>query len=191
MAAREAPALDVDRLVSAAFAQLEEDGLDRLSMRRVAARLGVQAPAIYWHLSDKGELLGLMANRIYAAAYAATAPAPTWREWLRQFGQALRRSFAAHRDAPRLCAIARPPAEADPADHARRIAAPLTALGLSQDQALSFQASVISLTLGWAAFEANGPMHSFLDRMLDFEGSFEAGLDALVSGFPAGEGARC
>jgi TetR/AcrR family tetracycline transcriptional repressor len=188
MAKRDAPALDVTRLVSAAFAQLEEDGLEALSMRRLAARLGVQAPAIYWHISDKGELLGLMASRIYADAYAGVGPAQTWREWLRQFGHALRRSFSAHRDAARLCAIARPRSEADPAEGAHRIAAPLAAMGLGQEQALSFQASVISFALGWATFEANGPMHSYLDQMLDFEGSFEAGLDALVRGFDAKDG---
>jgi TetR/AcrR family tetracycline transcriptional repressor len=45
--------LDLDRVVSAAFAQLEEDGLDGLSMRRLGSRLGVQAPALYWHIGDK------------------------------------------------------------------------------------------------------------------------------------------
>jgi TetR/AcrR family tetracycline transcriptional repressor len=183
MVTQASAALDVDRLVVAAFEQLEEHGLDALSMRRLAARLNVQAPAIYWHVRDKAELLGLMANRIYAAAYREVEAAPDWRTWLGLFGRALRRNFAAHRDGARLCAIARPPAEADPAVHAQRIAAPLVALELSHGQALSCQASVISFALGWSAFEANGPMHSFLDQMLDFESSFEAGLDALVRGF--------
>lgn len=186
MASRAAPALDVDRLVAAAFALLDEDGLDALSMRRLAARLGVQAPAIYWHVADKAALLGIMAGRIYADAYGAVTQAEDWRDWLRQFGRALRRSYAARRDGARLCAMARPAAESDPLQQARRIAAPLEALGLARGQALSMQASVISFTLGWSAFEANGPMHSFLDQMLDFEGSFEAGLDALVRGFAEG-----
>jgi TetR/AcrR family tetracycline transcriptional repressor len=101
------------------------------SMRRLAARIGVQAPAIYWHVSDKAELLGLMANRIYAVAYAGVTSAQTWQDWFRQFGRALRRSFAGQRDGALLCAIAWPPAEADPSVHARRIAAPLRVLGLS------------------------------------------------------------
>lgn len=160
-------------------------------MRRLAARLGVQAPAIYWHIRDKAALQGLMANRIYAAAYQEVIEAKDWRDWLERFGQALRRSFAAHRDGARLCAIARPDAEADPAVQAQRLAAPLAALGLSNDEALSYQASVISFALGWATFEANGPMHSFLDQMLDFERSFAEGLRALVEGFsrPSNHGA--
>jgi TetR/AcrR family tetracycline transcriptional repressor len=182
--ARAQPALlDRDRLVAAAFALLEEDGLEGLSMRPLASSLGVQAPALYWHVADKSELLGLMARDIYAAAYASVPSAPNWRSWLLHFGYALRAAFTAHRDGARLCATARAPSAPSITDHARAIAAPLVALGLDERRALSFQASVISFALGWASFEANGPMHDYLDELLDFDASFEIGLQALVSGF--------
>jgi TetR/AcrR family tetracycline transcriptional repressor len=174
--------LDRERLVEAAFAQLEEDGLERLSMRRLAARLGVQAPALYWHLGDKAELLGLMARDIYAAAYAQVPTATDWGEWLRLFGRALRTSFASHRDGARLCAVASPPPASDPAAQADRIAAPLTSLGLAEDRALACQAAVISFTLGWESFEANGPMRDFLREIMDFDATFETGLHALIRG---------
>lgn len=176
-------ALDLDRVINAAFAQLEEGGLESVSMRRLGERLGVQAPALYWHVGDKAELLGLMAGQIYAKALASVPTARTWREWLRLYGMALRRTYAAHRDAARLCAVARPASAADPLIHADHIAAPLVALGLCKRNAISFQASVVSFTIGWATFEANGPMHAFLDKMLDFEEAFGVGLDALVGGF--------
>lgn len=175
--------LDRSQLVAAAFEVLEDEGLEGLSMRRLAARLGVQAPALYWHVGEKAELLGLMARQIYADAYASVAPASDWRQWLIGFGRSLRTSFAAHRDGARLCAVARPPTDADPASRADRIAEPLTEFGLDGRTALAFQASVISLTLGWAAFEANGPMHEFLVGMMDFERAFDDGLIALVRGF--------
>ena len=183
MARSTAPPLDRDRLIAAAFAQLEEDGLEGLSMRRLAARLGVQAPALYWHVADKAELLGLMARDIYAPAYAIAA-AQDWRDWLLRFGQALRVTFAAHRDGARLCASAPAPGVRDNANHADRIAAPLLALGLDRHRAVSFEASVISFALGWASFEANGSMHDYLDEMLNFDESFAIGLQSLVSGFP-------
>jgi TetR/AcrR family transcriptional regulator, tetracycline repressor protein len=172
MAQRADAGLDRKRLVAAAFAQLEEVGLE-----------GLQAPALYWHLGDKAELLGLMARDIYAAAYADVPPTDDWREWLRGFGRALHRSFAAHRDGALLCAIARPASPADPEGHAQRIAAPLVALGLNEEQALARQAAVISFALGWTAFETNGPMHDYLDRMMDFDATFAGGLEALVRGF--------
>jgi len=174
--------LDRDRIVAAAFAQIEEDGLDGLSMRRLAARLGVQAPALYWHVGDKAELLGMMARAIYGRAYADVAPQADWRAWLLAFGQALRSAFAGCRDAARLCAVAKP-RDPDVTAHASQISAPLVALGLDGKLALSFEASVIAFALGWASYEANAPMHAYLDAMLDFDESFARGLKALVRGF--------
>ena len=178
-----APELDRGRLVAASFAVLEQEGLDGLSMRRLAAELGVQAPAIYWHVDDKAALMGIMARDIYEAAYAAVPETRDWRAWLTYFGSALRQSFARHRDGARLCAMATPTPHADPEKHAGKISAPLIALGLDQPSALSFQAAVISYALGWAMFEANGPMHDFLDRMMPFGDNFRIGLEAMVSGF--------
>jgi AcrR family transcriptional regulator len=43
-------------IVEAARALLEEEGADGLSMRRLASRLGIQAPSIYKHLPDKQAL---------------------------------------------------------------------------------------------------------------------------------------
>ncbi len=179
------PNLSRGQIVAEAFELLEEAGLENLSMRRLAARLEVQAPAIYWHVTDKAELLGLMAREIYAAAYAGTGPAADWRDWLGQFGRVLNAQLAARRDGARLCALARPPSPADAPLHAGRIAAPLIALGLDEERALAHQAAVISFTLGWTTFETNGPMRDYLRQMMDFDATFTAGLDALVSGLRA------
>lgn len=174
--------LDRETVLEEAFLLLRESGLASLSMRKLAERLSVQAPALYWHFSDKGELLGLMAAAIYRDAYASVGPCRNWREWLVAYGMALRSGLARHRDAAQLFAIAPPLGEGEAA-HADAIVAPLTALGLDRESALSALASVISLTLGWSTFEANGPMHHFLEGMIDFDESFEAGLQALVNGF--------
>lgn len=185
MARRTQANLTVDRIVSHAFALLEEEGLEALSMRRLADKLQVRAPALYWHVADKAELFGLMARDIYSAAYSKTGSAQDWREWLRQFGRALHDSLSSHRDGARLCAIARPASPVDAPSQANRIAAPLTAQGIDERQALAHQAAVISFTLGWTTFETNGPMRDFLRQIMDFDATFAVGLDALVSGLEA------
>jgi AcrR family transcriptional regulator len=43
-------------IVNAARDLLEEEGIDALSMRRIAQRLGIRAPSIYKHLPDKDTL---------------------------------------------------------------------------------------------------------------------------------------
>lgn len=91
-------------IVSAAFDVLDAGGIDAVTVRAVAARLGVQAPALYWHVRNKQELLDEMGTEIQrqvVAAARATEPAPDWREQLRHYADCLRREYLAHRDGAR------------------------------------------------------------------------------------------
>jgi len=58
------PPLDPALVVLVALKLLDEVGLDGLTLRRLAAELGVQAPALYWHFANKRELLDHMAQAI-------------------------------------------------------------------------------------------------------------------------------
>jgi AcrR family transcriptional regulator len=53
-------------IVHAARELLEEEGSDALSMRRLAARLGIQAPSIYKHLPDKRALENALVSEGFA-----------------------------------------------------------------------------------------------------------------------------
>lgn len=175
-----------DELVAVALDLLDENGLDGLSMRALADRLGVQASALYWHVSGKEELLSLMAGSFYARAFEAATTNAGWGEWLLSYGHAFRTALLGHRDSARLCATARP-LQADAHAAADRLAAPLVAAGLSRDRALSYQASVISLTLGWAVYEQSNAFHDYLAAMIGFDESYAIGLKAMVCGFPDAE----
>ena len=52
-----------EHVVDVAIALLDADGLDALTMRKLATRLGVQAGALYWHFANKRALLDAMADR--------------------------------------------------------------------------------------------------------------------------------
>ncbi|MEI5994546.1 TetR/AcrR family transcriptional regulator C-terminal domain-containing protein [Candidatus Enterococcus mansonii] len=57
--------LSKEKIIQAAFDLLEDNPeLDKLSMRKVAKKLAVQAPAIYWHVENKQALLQSMAEEI-------------------------------------------------------------------------------------------------------------------------------
>lgn len=60
--------LSAEDVVDAAVGILQDFGMGDLSMRRVAAVLGVQASALYWHVPDKQTLLARVADRIVAQA---------------------------------------------------------------------------------------------------------------------------
>jgi AcrR family transcriptional regulator len=54
--------LTADQIVRAAIAQLDEEGLDGLTMRALGKRLDVAATAVYWHIKTKDELVRLAAD---------------------------------------------------------------------------------------------------------------------------------
>jgi AcrR family transcriptional regulator len=64
-------------VVSAALDLLQGEGLEALSMRTLADRLGVKAASLYWHVRDRRELLELLA----AAILAEVSLPPRGRGW--------------------------------------------------------------------------------------------------------------
>ena len=73
------PALDLDRIVDAAIAIADTDGLDAVSMARVGEALGCSAMALYRHVSGKAQLLSLMVDAV-AGQLALPPRRGEWRE---------------------------------------------------------------------------------------------------------------
>ncbi len=78
-AAREAPPLSRDRIVEEAVALLDEEGADRLTMRRLAERLGTGSTTLYWHLKTKDDVLDLALDAIFAAVEIPGDDGGHWR----------------------------------------------------------------------------------------------------------------
>jgi AcrR family transcriptional regulator len=99
--------LDQQQVVRAALELLDEVGLDELTMRRLADRLGVQAASLYRHVHNKDELLALLGDEI-----SAEIPDPptsrSWQERLTTMAWNVRRGLLAHRDAARVLASSPP-----------------------------------------------------------------------------------
>src|ERR1700753_376573 len=119
--------LDQDSVVSAAFEVLNSTGLDGLCLRLVADPLGVQAPALYWHVHNKAEIISLMAGKLSEAASLDRVGGKTWREILILSAQAPRSALVEQRDSARVCVLAQPRRSA--ADAESQLTAPLVALG--------------------------------------------------------------
>jgi AcrR family transcriptional regulator len=77
--AREAPPLSRDRIVDEAIALLDEEGADRLTMRRLAERLGTGSTTLYWHVKTKNDVLDLALDAIFAAVEIPPADTRDWR----------------------------------------------------------------------------------------------------------------
>jgi TetR/AcrR family tetracycline transcriptional repressor len=169
--------LDQDRIVGEALALLGDEGLAQVSLRKVAARLGVGVSSLYWHVEDKSALYRLMSARVFLSCVEAVPPSATWQAWLRGFGLAVWHAQVTTRDAHRLIA------HSSVADGARRafrgdIIATLEGLGLAGDVAGPAQQSVQALVTGWTT------LAPLLSESSDLE-MFEQALDVLIAGWGA------
>ena len=74
----ETSGLNREAVVQAALEMLDAVGVDGLSMRALADRLGVKAASLYWHLRDKDQLLGLVAETVLDRVVVPVSP-QSWR----------------------------------------------------------------------------------------------------------------
>ena len=88
-------------VVDAALDVLDEQGLDKVTMRAVADRLGVQHNTVRWHADNKQRLLVLMSDAILAGLDVDTLP-PQWDDRVRALARWTRTALLAHRDGARL-----------------------------------------------------------------------------------------
>jgi len=95
--------IEVRDAVRVALEVLDAEGLDRLTVRRLAAELGVQAPALYWHFSSKRALLDRMTDAMVAPVVARLPAADgPWLSWLEDAAIALHAALLGHRDGARV-----------------------------------------------------------------------------------------
>lgn len=74
--------LTVGRIVRAGIELADESGLEALSMRRVADRLGVGAMSLYTYVPGKQELVLLMFDEVYGELRTGDTPITDWRDAL-------------------------------------------------------------------------------------------------------------
>ena len=65
-----------EQILAAAMALLDQRGLPDLTMRKLAAELGIRPSALYWHFPDKQTLLARLADRIVGSAPTPPAGGP-------------------------------------------------------------------------------------------------------------------
>ncbi len=210
--ARTREPLTRDRVVEAALRIMDEEGLDAVSMRRVAREVGVEAMSLYHHVEDKEDLLDGICEHVMAG-FEFPEPVEDWAENCRRGARAWRRLLQSHPAVMRLFAEQRGPVRTvdsmRPMEFALRL---LRGAGLSdRDTAQAFHAfggyiqGFVMMELGSIAGgtdEAHLKAHSELVSALpeefealvavspyfaecDADEQFEFGLDLLIRGLEA------
>ena len=73
------PPLSLDRIVATAIDLLDAQGVDGLTMRRLADRLGSGAMSLYWHVDNKEEVFDLALNSVLE--YRGSPQTPESQDW--------------------------------------------------------------------------------------------------------------
>jgi len=143
-------ALTQEQVVKRAVDLMAEAGLEALTLRRLAAELGVSAPTLYWHVRDKRQLLDLMAEALVAQEDRSTAPAhgQPWWDWLAERARVQYRALVSHRDAALVVAGNRPTEARLP--EIEQVLASLVVVGFLPAEALRTILSIGNYVVGCA-----------------------------------------
>ncbi|WP_160003892.1 TetR/AcrR family transcriptional regulator C-terminal domain-containing protein [Rhizobium sp. 18055] len=190
-------------IVRAALDVLNEVGLDKLSTRMVAEKLGVQQPAIYWHMTDKRALIDAMNAEIMRSShlYRDAQADEDWKSYLMRHSLSFRQALLSFRDGARVHAGSR--SEASDADTGERQLRFLTEQGFEPGFALRMLVTLSRFTVGSvleeqaeAAYPPSTQSGQEKDRPLlqmafaDYTASstdtfFTFGVNVIIDGFSA------
>lgn len=200
-------------VLDTAVTMADAEGIGRLSMRRLAGELGVEAMSLYHHVANKEALLDGMVDRVYAEV-ALPDPARDWRAELRRRSLSVRAVLGRHPWALPLMESRGAPGPATLAYHEANIAC-LRSAGFTPAQVAHAYAVVDAFVYGFVLQETSlpfrsgseaadlvsaGPLaevvaahpnmawftqHVVLAPGYDFSREFEPGLDLVLEGIAA------
>jgi AcrR family transcriptional regulator len=148
------PALSIDAVVASATELADAEGLDAVTMRRVAAALGVAPMTLYTYVPGKAELLDLMLDAAYAQLTRADTAGQPWRRRLTAVAAENRAMFEAHPWAAEISTVRPPLGPGQLAKYEHELAA-LNGLGLddvTMDAALTY---LLGFVQAWARASAD------------------------------------
>ncbi|GAA3555623.1 TetR/AcrR family transcriptional regulator C-terminal domain-containing protein [Amycolatopsis ultiminotia] len=87
--------LSREKVLDAALGFVDTHGVSALSMRKLAAELGVEAMSLYNHVKNKGDLLDGLAARVFESV-PLPDPAQPWETRVRRFAEACHLAFTGH-----------------------------------------------------------------------------------------------
>ncbi len=102
--------LDKKTIIDAALNLLNEVGIDGLTTRKLAQKLGVEQPTLYWHVKNKRTLLDAIAIEMLERHHDHFLPrdGESWQDFLRHNALSFRRALLSHRDGARAHLGTRP-----------------------------------------------------------------------------------
>ena len=178
-------ALTRERILNAAIALVDRDGLDGLNMRRLATELGVGTMSLYHHVPDKEALLTGIAE-VVMADLERPPDSADWLEAAPILAHSFRRIALAHPGVfPLLLGRKTPPAVMAAAI---AIGSGLRQRGFDDATATLIFRIIVRFLVGWCMVETVGGPSGNRGRVIDRDEAdrqFSFALDVVLSGLAA------
>src|SRR5688572_1954799 len=144
--------LTQDAIVEVGLRLLDTDGLEGLSMRRVAQELDTGAASLYWHVGSKDGLLDLIFDTVIGEIEVPDPDPDRWQEQLKTVARNMRATILRHRDIVRI-SVGRIPAGPNALRFNERVLAIMRAGGVPDHLAVSGQLLMFSVVNGFTIDE--------------------------------------
>lgn len=148
--------LDKSTIVQTALDLLDEVGLDGLSTRRLAAKLGVKGPSLYWHFRNKDQLLAEMSGVLFMKALPRPVfdePNFDWEAWLIEGAYGIRNTALSRRDGAKLMSKARPAIADETREYEEMARCMHVHTGLGLPESGMTLLTLGRFAMGWALYE--------------------------------------
>jgi TetR/AcrR family tetracycline transcriptional repressor len=144
-----------EQILTAALRIVDEQGLERLTMRRLGAELGIDPMTVYHHVPDKAALFDGLVERIFGEVELPRSDR-RWDNSFRALARAFRQTLLSHTNAVLLVGT-RPPISEAAFDLVEAATRPLLAAGFTERQAADGVDCLGRLVIGHALTEAGQP----------------------------------
>ncbi|MEV6232411.1 TetR/AcrR family transcriptional regulator C-terminal domain-containing protein [Saccharopolyspora shandongensis] len=195
------PTLSRDYIAAVALALIDRNGLDKFSMRKLGAELGVDPMAVYRYFTDQEALFDGIAEALFDELDVNALPwQGPWRELCEQFSRHMRDVLLEHPHAVSIFAT-RPVRSAASIDTGERMIIILRDAGFAPELALQLMRCLREFTVGHALGIAvvklggarrsrkpapDSPEYNLLASSADgarIDAHFDLGVTALLDGF--------
>ena len=142
--------LTEERIVAAAIAIADAEGLDAVSMRRMASETGVATMSIYRHVQDKDDLLLKMQDAVFHEFRVPSDPPDGWRARVEIAARMLWDSCRRHPWLAMAMSITRPQPLVGAMPFSEFVLAALDGVGLDHDTTFTAYITLVSYVRGMA-----------------------------------------
>jgi len=141
-------------VVEAAIKAIEDGGYEQMTIRSLAAGLGVAPMTLYRHVESKDDLLDEVADRLLAESWRPRAKREDWRVWIAEAARRLR-DLLVGQPAVLYVYLRHPVVSPTAIERMQTMLEVLGEAGFDEPAARRAYASVHTYTVGFAALEAS------------------------------------